>query len=370
MNIVQVANFVTPTSGGLRTALSELSSFYRRTGHRCVTIVPRFVQPSFDPRHVVALEIPGRQLPMSGGYRVIMERRNVITSILSCKPDVVELHAKTTLSWVAGWCESKGIPCVTFSHERTSDVVEDRLPRFLPLARLVKGWSNLVASRSSGIVCASKFAAAEFKDFESKVQIIPFGADLNTFSPIRHAGEAASRRATYVGRLSPEKCPQLLIHAARLLRDRGTPISVTIVGDGPSSSELMAMAAGLDVEFVGRIDDRVLVATIMAESAVIVAPSPFETFGLSVVEALASGTPVVVPHIGAGQELVAPGCGVVAPFSAAGFAVAIEQVLAWDRDSTRATCRDHAVHYSWDRTGASLLSFYDEIIRIGQRSVA
>jgi hypothetical protein len=45
-------------------------------------------------------------------------------------------------------------------------------------------------------------------------------------------------------------------------------------------------------------------------------------------------------------------------------------VLAWDRDSTRATCRDHAVHYSWDRTGASLLSFYDEIIRIGQRSVA
>jgi len=102
VNIVQVANFVTPTSGGLRTALSEISSHYRRSGHRCVTIVPRFTDPSFDSGKVVALEIPGRLLPMSGGYRVIMERRSVIKSIEACSPDIVELHDKTTLSWVAG----------------------------------------------------------------------------------------------------------------------------------------------------------------------------------------------------------------------------------------------------------------------------
>lgn len=370
MNIVQVANFVTPTSGGLRTALSEISSHYRRSGHRCVTIVPRFTDPSFDPGKVVALEIPGRLLPMSGGYRVIMERRSVIKSIEACSPDIVELHDKTTLSWVAGWCESQGIPCITFSHERTTDVVADRLPRFIPLSRLVKGWSTQVASRSTGIVCASKFAASEFSEFRDRVHVIPLGADLETFMPIQHSGESVNRRVAYVGRLSPEKCPRLLIQAARILHDRGTPINVTIVGDGPQSTELKTMATGLDIEFVGRVNDRSLVATIMAESAVVAAPSPFETFGLSVVEALASGTPVVVPHIGAGQELVAQGCGVVAPFSAAGFAVAIDEVLGWNRDEVRVRCRSHAQNFSWAKTGEHLLELYADILGTQARSVA
>jgi alpha-1,6-mannosyltransferase len=108
----------------------------------------------------------------------------------------------------------------------------------------------------------------------------------------------------------------------------------------------------------------------MAESAVVVAPSPFETFGLSVVEALASGTPVVVPHIGAGQELVAQGCGAVAPFSAAGFAVAINELLGWNRDEVRVRCRSHAQNYSWAKTGESLLELYADILGIQARSVA
>lgn len=370
MNIVQIANFVTPTSGGMRTVLSELSPYYRSKGHRCVTIVPRFHEPSFSPRNAVALEIAGRSLPLSGGYRVIVERSSVITSILAVKPDVIELHDKTTLSWVAGWSAARGIPCFTFSHERTVDIVEDRLPRFLPVSRLIKGWTAQVAERSSGIVCASRFAAAEFSEIGPRVHISPFGVDTEVFTPIRHDGESGSRKVAYVGRLSPEKSPRMVIQAARLLSDRGTPISVTVVGDGPQSGELKTMAAGLDVEFVGRIDDRSLLAAVMAESAVVVAPSPFETFGLSVLESLSSGTPVVVPNIGAGQELVAKGCGVVAPYSAQGFAAAIDHVLSWDRQTTRDACRQHALNYTWERAGQQLLNLYASAISSREVSVA
>ncbi len=69
---------------------------------------------------------------------------------------------------------------------------------------------------------------------------------------------------------------------------------LVVAGDGPLRRPLQASAARLPVRFLGHVASRESLAKLLATADVVIAPSPAETFGLSALEALASGTPVVV----------------------------------------------------------------------------
>jgi glycosyltransferase involved in cell wall biosynthesis len=107
-----------------------------------------------------------------------------------------------------------------------------------------------------------------------------------------------------VGRLHPGKQLDLLLRAAAPLLEQGRWL--LLVGDGPARAELEALAAGLGVA------DRVLfageqpAAPFLAAMDVFASPSPFETFGLSVIEALAGGLPVAYRRCPALEELPEP----------------------------------------------------------------
>jgi len=70
-----------------------------------------------------------------------------------------------------------------------------------------------------------------------------------------------------------------------------------VVGDGPLRGQLEALAMGLPVMFVGHLENRAWVATILAGARAIIAPCGTETFGLAVLEAMACGTPAIVPML-------------------------------------------------------------------------
>lgn len=118
-------------------------------------------------------------------------------------------------------------------------------------------------------------------------------------SPDPGLGSHQGGYALFVGRLSPEKGLDTLLDAWRLLR--GAP-RLKIVGDGP----LAGMAAGIvpGVEWMGRLSrDNVL--KLMREASFLVFPSHcYETFGMTLVEAFATGLPVLCSHLGAAAEIV------------------------------------------------------------------
>src|SRR5207244_13537765 len=113
-------------------------------------------------------------------------------------------------------------------------------------------------------------------------------------------------------------------------------------GDGPRIAALRRRAAGLPVTFLGFVDSRADVAALLATADVSLAPGPHETFGLAALEALASGTPVVVSASSALKEIVRPGCGAAVDDHAPAFASAVTNLLESPEDLRRAAARARA----------------------------
>ncbi len=132
-----------------------------------------------------------------------------------------------------------------------------------------------------------------------------------TFSPRHHDARVrtslAARADTllvHCGRLFPERHPERSIDTVAALRDAGHRVRLVAAGDGPRRAALERRAAGRPVTFVGFVPNRARLATLLASADVSLAPGPRETFGLSALEALASGTPVVVSASSALPEIV------------------------------------------------------------------
>jgi alpha-1,6-mannosyltransferase len=183
---------------------------------------------------------------------------------------------------------------------------------------------------------------------------VPLGVDLRTFTPTRHdrslkadLAHGADALLVHCGRLSPEKHVERSIDTAAELHAAGHKVRLVIAGDGPRREALERRAAGLPVTFLGFVAERNDVARLLASSDVSLAPGPHETFGLAALEALASGTPVVVSESSALREIVRPGCGAAVEDHAPAFAGAVHDLLSGAEPARRSAARARAEEYPW-----------------------
>jgi glycosyltransferase involved in cell wall biosynthesis len=170
--------------------------------------------------------------------------------------------------------------------------------------------------------------------------------------------------ALYVGRLSREKSLDRLLAGFQLVRREVPDATLLLVGDGPLRRELEgAGCPGLVV--AGAITGDAL-ATVYASADVFVFPSETETFGNVVIEAQASGLPVVVADRGAAQEHVVEGVtGFLRdPRDHAGTAAAVVRLLR-DGEARRrmgAAAAQHARRYDQADALRGTLRLYDRIL--------
>jgi glycosyltransferase involved in cell wall biosynthesis/predicted metal-dependent phosphoesterase TrpH len=144
----------------------------------------------------------------------------------------------------------------------------------------------------------------------AKLKIFPRGLDTELFHPKRRdpaffeifCGDRNGEvRLLYVGRVSKEKNLDLLADAYRRLRAEGLPIHLVVVGHGPYSDEFSKSLP--EVCFTGYLTGKDL-ATAYASADIFVFPSTTDTFGNVIIEAQASGIPVIVSDSGGPKELV------------------------------------------------------------------
>ena len=129
----------------------------------------------------------------------------------------------------------------------------------------------------------------------------------NFVSPDPGERELAGEYALFVGRLSREKGLSTLLQAWRRLPQH---YRLDIAGDGPERERLESQARenGLsNVQFRGRLSHEDTITAIKGARCLIVPSRWYETFGMSIAEAFACGTPVICSRLGAMQELVADG---------------------------------------------------------------
>ncbi|MEN2417627.1 glycosyltransferase [Streptomyces rimosus] len=368
LRIVRLANFVTPESGGLRTALRALGAGYRAAGHEPVLVVPgpAVRDEITDQGRVITL--PGPVLPGTGGYRVLADRRRVRRVLEALAPDRLEVSDRTTLRWTGEWARRARVPAVMVSHESVDGVLRAWGVPCGP-ARAAADRVNLrTAHAYSRVVCTTEWAAAEFTRLGARnVVRAPLGVDLTSRHPglrsvqlRRRCAGGADVLLLLCSRLSPEKRPGRALDALAELRWRGVDAALVVAGDGPLRSRLTARARAerLPVVFLGHLADPAELAALQAAADVALAPGPAETFGLAALEALACGTPVVASAASALAGLVGRG-GDTALDDGASYAAAVLRVLARPEAHRRAAARQRAEGYGWQPAVAAFLAAHD-----------
>ena len=358
--IVQLANFVTPTSGGLRTALRHLAAGYTAEGHEVVQVLPgpRDAVEDAGTGRVVALRAP--ELPGTG-YRVHTDVARVLRTLDALQPDRVEVHDRTTLRAAGRWAQRHGVPSLVVSHERLDRWLHQWLPSRWPLDAAADRTNASLAAAFDSVVCTTSWAAEEFVRIGVPVRRVPLGVDLDVFRPDRTCRPwlAGERELLLVAatRLSKEKRPDLAVAAAAELHRRCHRVRLVIAGDGFGRRALEKQARGLPVVFAGHVPGRDRMARLLGAADVVLAPGPVETFGLAALEALACGTPVVVNRHSALRDVVGP-AGRACPSSGFCFADAVEQLVALPEEPRRAAARSRAEQFPWPVTVGGFLAVH------------
>lgn len=161
---------------------------------------------------------------------------------------------------------------------------------------------------------AVKFRAIEYGIPESKITVCYIGVDTERFKPGGVPLDQRCKRILFVGRMVEKKAPLLLIRAFSEVRKHVPDAELAMIGDGPLLKEARQLAQDLDVtvEFFGAQDTDVVLeqlnqARVFCLPSVTAGNGDAEGFGLVILEAQASGVPVVTSAVGGAAEGILDG---------------------------------------------------------------
>ncbi|MFA5935824.1 MAG: glycosyltransferase [Patescibacteria group bacterium] len=381
MKILHVNKFF-DLNGGAEVYMHELMRVQREAGHDVHVLSTRSPAnlsskdaPRFVARHEMGhSEGPTKDIIKAAAFFWNREaKRAMEEAIRDVKPDVIHLHNiyHHLSSSILSPIRKAGIPCVQTLHDlklacpnykmytegspcerckggRYLEAVKHRClsSGFLPnmLAAAEMGFTKVKQSYERTVhtfICPSDFMAEK---------MIEWGEPASKFtvvhSPVPSMDARAVRGGGYllsVGRLSPEKGYEQLVHAARSAPD----VTIKIAGTGPEEDRLRSYIDAhrmTNVELVGFKRGNDLVELYRNAEAYIACPIGYENLPLAVLDALGYGLPVLATRIGGLPEMVKDG--------ESGFLVARGDTDAW-----HATLKRFSVLSSEEKTTMADASF-------------
>lgn len=401
LTVMDCNNFWSATGGGVRRyTLEKIRAFAQRDDVRYVFVMP----DSHDEREQVARNVVIEHVrapapPRTGGEYRMIARPAVLRRLLAChRPDVVEVGSWYYLPQLVRWVcrELPARPAlVGFWHAdfprayvgRTMARIHPVLER--PCEAIGWWWARRGYGLLDGVFVASKWVADNLmRHGVDRLFHTPLGVDLERFHPRYRddllverfrAGDHRRPVILFAHRFQEEKGVRTLLAAypdlVRRRVARGLPApALVFAGTGFDQARVEEAARRYrHVHYVGYLSGREHMSRWLASSDLFLALSPFETFGLSLVEAMASGTAVVGADQGSAGELITgAGCGATVPYADAGaLARAMDETLsAADSRDLGARGRAHVSTMTWDNTFATELAFYRRIaadVRAGGR---
>jgi len=212
------------------------------------------------------------------------------------------------------------------------------------------------------------------------VDVVPLGVELGEFSPAKRSPALRASLGLrdhepliiYAGRLDSEKRAEVVVDAFLRLPEELRAFLV-LIGDGPTRAPLAEQLAGKRALLPGFVRDRAKLAQWLASADLYASGMANETFGISVIEAQASGLPVVGVAAGAMVDRVTPEIGRVGPVDDAE-AMARNLTELWRGDPRgvgQASWR-HAQQFSWQESMRALFGelYPRALAKAAQRSAA
>lgn len=293
LRVALVTEYFHPHVGGVGEHVLHLAREARSRGAHADVITSNL--PGAHPEHGVIRLGESAPVHANGSMaRVTVGRglRRTVRGLLERgRYDLVHVHAPLTPTLPILAIEEAstlGIPIVGTFHA----YFERSLAYFFG-RRYFQGLLDQLHAK----ICVSSAARdAVARYFDADWTIIPNGVDTERFTPDAPRPVALRNdlpMILFVGRFDPRNGLDALIDAYRLVRQRGVEAQLVVVGDGPERDHYRALAAGLeDVTFAGRVPADALPGY-YAASAVYACPTVLGSFGITLLEAMATARAVV-----------------------------------------------------------------------------
>ena len=361
--------------GGVRTyLLHKRRHILDATPHSHLMIVPGARDEVIEDERAITVTVASPRVPGSPHYRLMLRNGAVRAALDRFRPDLVECQDAYNLPWAA----------ISYrKHHPDAAIVAAYMTDF-PTVYVERPFSKAIGRTIAG-ACARlcyAYCGGLYRRFDAiftlsenggatklrslgipEVDIVPLGVELGEFGPDRRDERLRKRLGVtpdqpllvYVGRLDGEKKPDLVAEAFRRL-PASLGAKLALIGEGPLKAEIAALR---DERIVtpGYCKDRAELARWLASADIYVSGMADETFGVSIVEAQASGLPVVGVAAGAMIDRVSDATGRLGPVGdAAAMAANILAVWNGNRRGMGDEARAHALQFSWDSSMEALFS--------------
>ena len=381
LGVLDITEFFGETTGGVRTYLLQKARYVqRRPDLRQTIVVPGARDEVLEAAGVRCYRLHGPSVPTQKPYRFMLATRSTSRIVAHERPDLIEVGSTWFAPWLVHLATRRvDVPAVWFYHSNFPRVIAPwphsagRARR--ALAEFAWHYVRRLGRMVRATLAPSEFVARELEQAGvERVVRVGLGVDLERFHPARRALRQATRRrhalpegplAIYVGRLAAEKEVELLLGAWPEV-ERRTGARLVLVGDGPARRRLQRHRGSERVSWLPFQQDRDRLADLLAAADLAVAPCSIETFGLSALEALACGTPLLSADRGGVAETVGRSAAGAVFASGDGGALADEAVrlLGGDLESFGAAGRRYAeAHHGWDAVLDRIFGVYRDILR-------
>ena len=380
LTILDITKFFGEATGGIRTYLLAKADFVQHDPNlRQVLVIPGAEDAVAEEGGVRCYRLRGPRIPFDQSYRFLLATRTTRRILEHERPALIEVGSPWLVPWVTRRANRFLLaPMVWFYHTHFPAILDPDIPGVQRsrrgLSRLSWQYVRRLAGLYRATLVASESVARQLeREGIPRVHRVALGVDLERFTPARRAAARETRRryglpdaplAVFLGRFAEEKQLETVLAGWGEV-ERRTGAWLVLVGAGPREAKLRALAEGRQVRWVPYLRDRNQVADLLAACDLYVAPGPAETFGLSALEAMASGTPVLsVDAGGVADRVRASGAGALyVPGHAAACAEAAISLFRGDLRTIGSTARAFAErHHSWRTAFQIIFDIYRAVL--------
>ncbi len=308
MRICHFTSTFFPRVGGVEIVVSNLARCQHELGHSVIVITPKI--RGIDNRLPVPYKVVHYSRPSSKRFLTRQVLVRLLWEHLRHPFDILHCHSAYPHGYVSStFSAMTGVPVIVTPHGPTDIMREEQIRRNPTLERrLAKGLRS-----AAGISAISQHIQTEILSIggipDEKVRVIPNGVNLHDYEKV----EGFQLGFPYIlamGRMVPQKGFDYLIRVFEKVAKETQDLRLLFAGEGVNRRdyEQLVHSLGLQerIQFLGLVQGSRKIA-FMKGAEFFVCPSRFEPFGIVVLEALASGIPVVAHRVGGIVDIIDEG---------------------------------------------------------------
>lgn len=330
LHVLMVSDVYFPRVNGVSTSIQTFRAALAKLGIQVTLVVPDYPEREIggDEWHVI--RVPSRAVPGDPEDRLMSPSTlyHLDRALAGTTFDLVHVQTPFAAHYASlRLARQRGLPCLATYHTH----FEEYLSHYIPL--LPRTWlrtaARTLARRQCNALAAVVVPSAPMLDtlrdygVSVPLQVIPTGLPESQFKRgdgmrfcVRHGISPRRRVVLFVGRAAHEKNIDFLLSMLARARATDPELLLVVAADGPALPDLRSRATALGLEghvlFVGYLDRNTELRDCYAAAEVFVFASQTETQGLVLLEALASGLPVLAIAALGTRSIVDPGRGAVA----------------------------------------------------------